>query len=476
MSLIKLMRSVIIAEDCYKFSHPFMVSRDVTGLTSYIEARKSDWADKIVFFGLQAYIREYLDTPITMADIDFAEKLAKSALIPFHREMWEAVVNECGGYLPIQIAALPEGTPVKPGIPVVQITTTFRYPAILSVIETSLLRAIWYPSSVATLSRHIKAHLKDMLEVTSDVDPDKLLPTMLNDFGGRGASSGESAALGGMGHLINFIGSDTVEAIPAAMMYYDHDLDTDGPVLISVPATEHSVTTINGEEKECEFVGRVIDIFTEQGFPIISIVADSYDMERFVSTYIGVIHKSKILNRDGFIVVRPDSGEPTVIVPQVMNLLWDKFGGEVNSKGYKVLNPKVRIIQGDGINRESIKDILFAVGRAGFSVENLVFGMGGQLLQGPMRDDHSWAMKTNAVKHGDGEWKDVQKKPKTDMSKASKAGRQVVVFYQDDYHSVHEYELEAVAHGTKNWLEDVWDTGLTFRTQTFADVRERAKL
>jgi len=391
-------------------------------------------------------------------------------------------VNKYNGFLPVRIQALPEGSIVKYGVPVAQITSMDEtYPGIISVIETSLLRAIWYPSSVATLSREIKKNLKKFIEMSSDLEPSVILPTMLNDFGARGASSGEAASIGGLAHLINFIGSDTIEAIDAAEIYYDHDCDRDGPVLISVPASEHSVTTIDGELGEKNFVSNIIDTFTDMKFPIISIVADSYDMDRFVTEYIGTDLKEKIEARDGWIVVRPDSGQPEYIVPRVLKQLYDKFGGSVNSKGFVVLNPKVRVIQGDGINFESINSILGEILDAGFSVENVVFGMGGQLLQSVMRDDHSWAMKTNAVKKIGGEWEDVQKKPKTDMSKASKAGRQAVVHYNGEYHAMREDTFiqslkEGFSHAPTNHLQEVWNTGNVLRVQTFVDVRKNAEI
>lgn len=471
-------RNVIAATDCYKFSHLFVVRRDAESATSYIEAR-GGWSNEVVFFGIQAYIREYLNRQITLDIINREERKAKSAMIPFNRAAWLRVLEEFDGYIPVQIQALPEGTVVRPGTVVVQVTSELM-PEIAANIETAILRAIWYPSSVATLSREIKKSIRDFYLATSDLDVNEpmTLACALNDFGARGVSSGESAALGGLAHAINFLGSDTFECIDAATDYYDHDLDTDGPVIISVPATEHSVTTMNGEEGESAFVGKVIDTFTEMGFPIISIVADSFDLDRFVSQYIGTDHKEKIEARDGWIVVRPDSGEPTKIVPHVLRLLDEKFGSTKNSKGFKVLNPKVRVIQGDGVNRHSINQILEAVMMAGFSVENLVFGMGGQLLQAPMRDDFSWAMKTNEITV-DGQAIDVQKRPKTDMSKASKAGRQAVVWNGTELVSIRESDLLLTAesgHGVRNYLEPVWDTGKTLRTQKFNQIRELAKI
>lgn len=472
-----LIKNIITSSDAYKFSHPFVVRKDIESATSYIEARKTAYTDEIVFFGLQAYIKEYLSQQLTIADIVKAERYAKSAMIPFNRAMWERVVDEFDGSVPVKIEALPEGTVVRPGVVVLQVTSDVM-PEIVADIETSLLRAIWYPSTVATLSRAIKKTIKRYYDLTSelDINDPMTLACALNDFGARGCSSGETAALGGLAHAVNFLGSDTIESIDAAVTYYNHDLDTDGPVIISVPATEHSVTTMNGEDGECAFVGRVIDTFTDMGFPIISIVADSYDLDRFVSEYIGTAYKDKIEARDGWIVVRPDSGEPTEIVPHVLKLLDEKFGSTYNSKGYKVLNPKVRVIQGDGVNLWSIRDILAAVMYAGFSAENIVFGMGGQLLQAPMRDDFSWAMKTNEIVIN-GEYIDVQKKPKTDMKKSSKGGRQAVVHNGEHLVSVKYRDLVNASHGTKNYLEWVWDTGKFVKSEiTFKEVRANAAI
>jgi nicotinamide phosphoribosyltransferase len=472
-----LLRNIITSSDAYKFSHPFVVRNDIDRATSYIEARKTAYTDEIVFFGLQAYIKEYLAKQLTMADIDTAERYAKSAMIPFARAVWERVVNEFDGYVPVAIEALAEGTVVRPGVVVVQVTS-YKMPEIVADIETSLLRGIWYPSTVATLSRAIKKNIANAYNVTSDLDitAPMTLACALNDFGARGCSSGETAALGGLAHAVNFLGSDTIEAIEAAVTYYNHDLDTDGPVVISVPATEHSVTTMNGEDGECDFVGKVIDTFTEMGFPIVSIVADSYDLDRFVTEYVGTTHKEKIEARDGWIVVRPDSGTPHFIVPHVLKLLDAKFGSTINSKGFKVLNPKVRVIQGDGVNLESINNILSAVKWSGFSVENVVFGMGGQLLQAPMRDDFSWAMKTNEIVV-DGEYIDVQKKPKTDLKKSSKGGRQAVVYNGEHFASVKLRDLLSASHGTKNYLEWVWDTGKFLKPEiTFKEIRANASI
>ena len=467
-------RSILTSQDCYKMSHPYMVDSNVTNLSSYIEARSGG---EVTFFGLQAFIKEYLQHPFSMDDINRAERYAKSAFIPFHREMWEYFLDNYQGYLPVKIQALKEGTTVPSGNVVVQITSTDeKYPQVISIIETALLRSIWYPTEVATISRNIKLLCKEYLEKSSDVDPKESLPVMLNDFGARGVSSGESAAIGGLAHLINFLGSDTVEAIDAAINYYNHDLDTDGPVLVSVPATEHSVTTIHGPEGEAKFISNVLTTFKD--YPFISVVADSYDLDNFVENIIGKQLKPQIDNGNFRVVVRPDSGIPRKIVPHVVSMLDTAFGSTINSKGYKVLNPKVRVIQGDGVEKDSIEDILDALTLYGYSAENVIFGMGGKLLQEPMRDDHSWAMKTNEA-IVDGQVVSVQKKPKTDLKKSSKAGRQAVVKVNGEFITIPESNLptpDTASHGVVNYLEDVWDTGHFLRTQTLNEIRKIADI
>lgn len=465
-------QSILISTDAYKFSHPFMVESNVTKLTSYIEARNGS---PITFFGLQAFIKEYLQHPFSMDDINEAEEFAQSAYIPFHREMWEYFLDKYDGYLPIKIQALKEGTTLSSGNVVVQISSTDeKYPQIISVVETPLLRSIWYPSEVATISRNIKVLIKRYLEKTSDADPKELMAVRLNDFGARGASSQETAGIGGLAHLINFLGSDTVEAIKPAIHYYNHNLKTDGPVLISVPATEHSVTTINGPEGEADFVSRTLKKFEKS--PFVSIVGDSYDFDNFVTNIIGKQLKPQIDNGTSTAVVRPDSGIPEEIVPHTAEMIDASYGSTINSKGYKVLNPKVRIIQGDGININSIEKILDALIARGYSAENVIFGMGGMLLQAPMRDDHSWAMKTNeAVINGTVHF--VQKKPKTDLKKSSKAGRQAVVKVNGEFMTIPEANLptpDTASHGVVNYLEDVWDTGHFIRTQTLNEIRKVA--
>jgi nicotinamide phosphoribosyltransferase len=460
------MRNIILSTDSYKHSHFLQYPPGAQSVSSYIEARRgSDKKQVSLFFGLQAFLLEYLSESFTHDDVEEAEELCKVHGLPFNREGWDYILKEHHGYLPIEIQALPEGTLVPRGTPLIQVRNTDpKVPWLTSFIETALLRAIWYPTSVATLSFITKAIIYDALKRTSD-NPDAQIPFKLHDFGARGVSSGESAMLGGMAHLVNFKGTDTLEAIQGAMHYY-HAASMPG---FSIPASEHSTMTSWGKDRESAAYANMIERF---GDGLFSIVSDSYDLFNAVESIFGDELKEKILNIKGKLIIRPDSGDPISTPIAVIRKLWEIFGGTVNSKGYKVLNEKIAVIQGDGMNGSSIAHLVTSLVAEGFSIDNIAFGMGGGLLQGHMRDDMRFAMKANAIDFGDG-WVDVQKKPATDPLKASKAGRQAVISIDGELESVREDALEQLT-GEVNLLEVVWSNGQMVREHTWEEVTERA--
>ncbi|PZR92017.1 MAG: nicotinate phosphoribosyltransferase [Stutzerimonas stutzeri] len=459
------MKNIILSTDSYKHSHFRQLPEGTKRISSYIEARKGHDTEQVsLFFGLQAFLREYLEMPINRHMIDEAEELVVPHGLPFNRAGWDRIVSDHDGYLPLRIEALPEGLIVPRGTPMVQVTNTdMGMPWLTSFIETALLRAIWYPTSVATLSFLTKTIIYDALLKSSD-DPDGQLPFKLHDFGARGVSSSESAALGGMAHLVNFKGTDTIEGMIAARRFYD----TAGVPAFSIPASEHSTMTAWGRAGEYNAYFNMVEQF---GNGLFSVVSDSYDLWNAVAEIFGSQLRAKVEGMEGVLVVRPDSGDPVTTPLQVLEILWEKFGGTVNSKGFKVLNPKVRVIQGDGMNAHSIGILLMAVMSAGFSVDNIAFGMGGGLLQGHMRDDMRFAMKASAIDFGDG-WQDVQKNPATDPSKASKAGRQAVVRGAED--RIITIREDKMKKGEENLLRCVYDErGLCDETD-FDEVRDRA--
>lgn len=460
-------KNLLLSTDSYKHSHFWQYPHHARFVSSYIEARKgSDKKQITQFFGLQAFIREYLMKPITELDIAEASGTLELHGLPFNEAHWEIIRDEHRGFLPIEIQALREGTIVPRGVPMIQVRNTDpRFPWLTSFIETALLRSVWYPSSVATLSFITKAIIYDALRKTSD-DPEGQIPFKLHDFGARGVSSSESAGIGGAAHLLNFKGTDTLEAL----MFVDEHYYPENCAGFSIPASEHSTMTSWGKEGERAAYENMMDEF---GHGLFSIVSDSYDLFNAIEKIFGEELKEKILALEGKFIVRPDSGNPVTTPIAVIKKLWDIFGGTVNSKGYKVLNPKLGVIQGDGMNGTSIANLVTGLVAEGFSIDNIAFGMGGGLLQGHMRDDMRFAMKANAIDFGNG-WLDVQKKPATDPSKASKAGRQAVIRdASDELVAIREDALPADGH---NELQTVYKDGRHFNIEYWEELTAYAHM
>lgn len=402
--------NILFDVDSYKTSHFSQFPKDTTSLFSYIEARGGNYKET-VFFGLQYFIKEYLLNPITEADVNKAKKLYAAHGVPFNYDGWMYIVNELKGYLPIKIKAVPEGTKVPISNILVSVESTDKnVPWIVSWVETALLRSIWYGTTVATRSNYIKSIIKEGLEKSSDSIDE--INFKLNDFGSRGVSSQESAILGGMAHLLNFMGTDTVVALLGAQDYYNADMAG-----YSIPASEHSSITSWGKENETEAYRNMIKQFAKPG-AIFACVSDSYDIYNAISNIWGTTLKDEVINSKATLVVRPDSGIPEEVVLKSLILLDEKFGSTINSKGFKVLN-NVRVIQGDGIDENSIQKIINNVINAGYSLTNVAFGMGGALLQQLNRDTCSFAMKCSSITVGDVD-RDVFKDPIEAKNKKSK--------------------------------------------------------
>ena len=227
--------NLILNTDSYKPSHFLQLPKGTTKSTSYIEARGCDvpgW-NKTTFFGIQMFLKEYMADPITAEMIDEAEAILTAHGEPFNRAGWEHILNAHGGRLPLRIQAVPEGTNVELSNVLVQVTNTDEESAwLVSYVETALLRAVWYPTTVATQSMMIKRTIAKYLEKTSDLPLDAQIGFKLHDFGARGVSSYESAGIGGAGHLVHFMGTDTVSALVWARRYYGAEMPA-----FSIPAS-----------------------------------------------------------------------------------------------------------------------------------------------------------------------------------------------------------------------------------------------
>jgi nicotinamide phosphoribosyltransferase len=460
------MTNIILATDSYKHSHFLQYPPEAARISAYLEARTNPFSDEVLFMGLQPFLIDMLARPITAADIQEADALCTAHGVPFNRAGWDAILNDHNGYLPIEISALPEGMIAPSSVPLAQVVNTDpRMPWLATFIETALLRAIWYPTTVGTLSWKCKRVIKAGLNKSSD-DVAGQLPFKLHDFGARGVSSAESAALGGLAHLVNFMGTDTMEALVAARRYYGA---TDMPGF-SIPAAEHSTMTSWGRDREEAAYANMLDSFAGEG-RIVAVVSDSYDLDKAVADIWGGSLKDKVLSRQGTLVVRPDSGNPVETPVRTLKALWEKFGGTINGKGFRVLDPHVRVIQGDGMNIDSIALLVDRVTEEGFAIDNVAFGMGGGLLQHVNRDTLRFAMKANAMEDKDGNWHDVFKKPITDPGKGSKAGRQAVV---KDGNKVIAVKFDDLGD-RENLLKPVWRDGEILVRHSLADLRERSE-
>jgi nicotinamide phosphoribosyltransferase len=459
--MTQLKTNLILMSDSYKLSHFAAYPKQVAGMFSYIEARTK--GDVIVPFGLQMFIKKYLLTPITTADIDEAEAFAKAHGEPFNRAGWEKVVNFHNGFLPITIRAVPEGTKVPSGNAIVTVECTDPdLPWLASYIETALQRAVWYPTTIASNDyKNWRAIRRFALETADD---ESLVPFTLHDFGGRGVSSSESAEVAGAAHLVYFMGSDTIEGVRAANYYYGSAMSA-----FSVPATEHSIQCAYGPMGQHEYLESVLDAYAKPG-AIVSIVIDGYDTFREAQLLCSL--KDKIVASGARIVFRPDSGDPLDIIPRLLQLQELTFGSKYNSKGYKVIN-SVGIIQGDGIDYDSMVAILEKVTSLGYSSSNIVFGSGGALLQKVNRDTYKFAMKASAVLVG-GKWVGISKDPVTDPGKKSKSGRLSL------YKSTLTGELMTLpaGEGSEEWVDQlvtVYQRGELLNETTLDEVRARAK-
>lgn len=410
---------IILDVDSYKVGMFKQYPPGTKYVYSYIESRGGKFPHTL-FLGLQAYIREYLEKPITQEQIDFAEKFWVAHSGYFNREGWEYILNKHNGYLPLKVMALPEGGVYPTGTPLVTVVNTDpNVPWLTTWVETSMLRAVWYPTTVATQSFEIKRKILDYLERSGD-------PTgigfKLHDFGLRGVSSQESGALGAMSHLVNFMGTDTGIGLLAANRYYDADLHS---TAFSIPAAEHSTITGWGRENEALAYENMVKQFSKEG-SVYAVVSDSYDIFNAVDNIWGKQLADLVREKKGTLVIRPDSGDPLDVLPRLLTSLYKNFGGVKNDKGYIVLN-NVRLIWGDGISDLTISSILrFVVDVMGFSADNIAFGMGGALLQKVDRDTQKFAMKCSAIMVSEGGefsgWVDVFKDPITDKGKRSKSG------------------------------------------------------
>ncbi len=454
--------NIILNADSYKASHFLQYPPNTSQVSSYIEARGGKF-EEAVFFGLQMFIKEYLTKPIITEDIDEAKVILEAHGVPFNEAGWRYIVEKYDGFLPIEIEAIPEGTVIPIKNAMVQVMNTDPNCAWLtSYVETALLRAVWYPTTVATVSWNCRQVIARYMEETAEgIDG---IGFKLHDFGARGVTTEEAAAVGGAAHLVSFQGTDNISGIMAARRFYRVEMAG-----FSIPAAEHSTITSWGQDNEVQAYANMLDQFGGPG-KLVAVVSDSYDLWNAIDNIWGDELKTKVESTGGTLIVRPDSGDPVAIVVETIERLMKKFGFEVNAKGYRVLPDCIRVIQGDGVAQQSIEAILEAMKQRKQSADNIAFGMGGELLQKVNRDTMQFAMKTSAAKV-DGLWMDVYKDPITDQGKRSKRGRLAVTKAANgEVETIREQDLGR----RENIMVPVFKNGKLLEEYNFEEVRVRA--
>jgi nicotinamide phosphoribosyltransferase len=452
----------ILLTDSYKTTHWVQYPPKTSEVYSYLESRGGTF-DEIIFTGLQYQLKKYLTGQrIVAGDISEASELLSAHFGTdrmFNKAGWEHILRYHEGRWPVLIKAAPEGTPIRIHNVLLTIETTCPECFWVTNYLETLIMQVWYPITVATISREIKRIITKYLKKTGDQG---LIDFKLHDFGFRGVSSVESALIGGMAHLVNFKGTDTLAAVWGARKYYNEPCAG-----FSIPASEHSTITSWGQDGETNAFANMLAQYPT-GY--VACVSDSFNIYKAIKDKWGTALRDTVMKRDGTLVVRPDSGKPEQVVLECLRLLGEAFGYSINDKGYKVLNPHVRLIQGDGVNIGSIAEILHAMDKMDWSADNVAFGMGGALLQKLDRDTQKMAIKCSSVTV-DGIMRDVFKDPITDQGKISMRGKLILVDRGGRL-----FTQPASLGVGDDLLIDVFKDGNMLVDHTFQSVRERATL
>lgn len=489
MSLINLFT------DCYKVGHIHQYHPNMTlGYSNYTNRNNkfAPYTDKVVLFGVQGLVNSLK----TLWDRDFFNKPLEDVMTTY-KEVVDHIFGKDKidtepmhklhklGYLPIEIKSLPEGSLVPVGVPVLTIKNTHDdFAWLVNYLESYMSCNLWKTITNATNSYAFKRVALKYADKTCDNNFH--VPYQVHDFSFRGMSGVEDAMSSGAAHLLSFLGSDTIPA-------YQYITDNYGPqdnIMCSVPASEHSVATshiimrtiknpdMTALESEREFLKKFIAEIYPDG--ICSYVADSFDYWGVISDIVPSL-KDEIMARNGALIVRPDSGTPTLVVCGNPNgeteverkgsieALWDTFGGTINSKGYKVLDPHIGLIYGDSITLERFEEICEKLEAKGFASSNFVVGKGSYTAQYITRDTFGGAMKQTYCEV-DGVGYPIFKAPKTDSGKNSAKGLLRVELVDGNYKLFDNQTWEQEQLGE---LNEVFYNGHVINSETFEDVRNR---
>lgn len=487
----------LLATDSYKLSHFKMYPEGLTHVESNYTNRKSrvEGINHVVQFGLQAWLKDLTENFERFFAAD------KEAVIKEYKEATSTFVSPGFtldhiedlhdlGYLPVQFSAVPEGTLVPIGVPSILIKSTHDdFAWLVNYLESDLSAGIWHPSTVATLAWKLRQTFEAAaLETGGALDA---VDFQCHDFSYRGQVNREAAMASGAAHLLSFKGSDGVPTVPWINYYYPGNGDE--LIAASVPATEHSVMCVGGQEDEIETFRRLLKQFPTG---ILSVVSDTWDFYKVLTEYLPLL-KDEIMARDGKLVIRPDSGDPADIIcgtdhaavpasqrapgfalarPEesgAIELLWDTFGGTVNDAGYRELDSHIGLIYGDGMFEGRIKDINARLATKGYASVVWVAGIGSYSYQMITRDTFGSAVKaTFAIVHL--EKRNIQKDPKTDDgTKKSATGRLAVAHKMNgNLYLIQGATDEQIKNSV---IQPVWENGKFLKEYSFVDTRQNLK-
>ncbi|XP_051818308.1 nicotinamide phosphoribosyltransferase-like [Antechinus flavipes] len=473
--------NILLATDSYKATHYKQYPPNTSKVYSYFECRGTQpenstlrkvGNEETVFYGLQYILCKYLKGKVvTKEKIQEAEEVYREHFQDdvFNKKGWNYILEKYDGHLPVEIKAVPEGSIIPRGnvLFTVENTDPECY-WLTNWIETILVQT-WYPITVATYSREQKKILaKALMETSGNLDG---LEYKLHDFGYRGVSSQETAAIGASAHLVNFKGTDTITGLTLIKKYYG----TKDPVAgYSVPAAEHSTITAWGKNEEKEAFKHAITQFSS--VPV-SVVSDSYDIYNACEKIWGENLRHLIVSRsrEAPLIIRPDSGNPVETVLKVLDILGKKFPVTKNSRGYKLLPPYLRVIQGDGIDINNLQEIVESMKKEKWSIENISFGSGGALLQKLTRDLLNCSFKCSYV-ITNGLSLNVFKDPITDPNKRSKKGRLSLHRTPTGNFLTLEEGKGALEEYGHDLLQTVFRNGKMIKNYSFDEIRRNAQL
>lgn len=486
----------ILAIDGYKVSHRVQYPQGTTKVYSNFTPRsdrffQSPLADgKLVFFGLQGFLQWFL---VDMFNEAFFGR-PQDEVVREYKQVMDGYLGPDAvtvdhirdlhqlGYLPLHIKALDEGSKVPMKVPVLTITNTRpEFFWLVNYLETVLSAELWKASTNATIAHHYRKICARWAEKTCS--DDSHLDFQCHDFSFRGMSGLQDTAQSGCGHLLSFRGTDSIPSLLYARDYY-----TDGEdafIGATIPATEHSVMCMGQRESEIETFRRLIADLYPQGF--VSIVSDTWDYWRVLTEYTREL-KATIMQREGRVVFRPDSGDPVAILcgtgadsdkradrtPEEkgsVEVLWEIFGGTVNDKGYRVLDPHVGLIYGDSITLARADEILARLEAKGFASSNVVFGVGSFTYQYNTRDTFGFAMKATWGEVN-GEGRMIFKEPKTD-SGLKRSARGLLRVERDAQGELALFDEQTAEQEQRGALTTRFLDGKLYRREHLEQIRAR---